>query len=598
MGCYNSRSEEIEKLENELKLVLAEKIKLESMIDKKKKTPKQNNLSKNQTNSKAIDFDKIIDRDQFLTSKVIDHLNQLSTSQSDSIEVYTKQILEIKALTGDEKITKYIKLRQEESELQSKICQEIEEYNKQLLEMVYKKFYEIQERMEILEKYLKNDLSFLESLVSLEKQIESIPKSPRTDFGFLLDKYSLLDDIEKNIVAMEKSIPVLNENSLILQRFKELEQILLELTKKSVSLTKSIHANFGEDSLSNQPEGLWEKSVLINVDTFVSIPESLISCVQSLIESENIKEQVINDNKLLQVLQNLNEELMDYFKLSGKGKQEILFKMHRISKQTIDSKQPFTDEIEDSDVNTKQLLTYLLKIKEKTSKLLKSSALQDRNLLEMTSTFASFEKIIDEIELVIDELISSDIKDLYKSISYADPGCKAELDKLQETFIEFPADTTNNLFEHIVSLERKVALTPKIEKIRTVIRESQLQDIMKIKSEFNEKINQLSDQISLIENEKKSVESSMASLKINYEKTSEIADNLILSCTEKDMEISMMKHSISSAQEQYEEINKEYSRNQQELDQVSNKSREYLKNLRTKDIELAELKKKLETMHT
>ena len=594
MGCYNSRSKEIDKLESELKLVSAEKAKVESMIDKKKKTPRESHNLEIRTDSEKINFDKIIDRDQFLTYKIIEQLDQFSSSQTDVIETFTQKILDIRALTGDEKINKYVKLREEESELQSKICEELEEANKKLLQMIYKKSSEMAGRMEILERHLKNDFSFLENLVSLEKQIGSIPKNPHTDFGFLLEKYALLDDIEKNIVTMEKSIPALCENKLILQKFKELEQILSEFTKKSICLAKSIHSKFGEGSLSNQSECIPEKSIEINIETFISIPESLISYVYSLIELEDIKERVINDNTILKELQNLNEELMNYFRLSGNNKQKICQRMHKISK----SKSSFTPSIDEdtkvSDNPSNQLLVYIQAIKEKTLKLLKSFRQQDTNILEMTSKLESFEKNINEIEQIVGELLSSDIKDLYKSISYADAASKAELDRLNRFFIDFPADTTKDLFEHIISLQSKLALSSDIEEIRSVIRESQLTDISKIKSELNEIINQLSEYVSSIENEKNSLESSMGSLKIKYEKTEKIAADLTQRCEEKEIENSKMKEIILSAQERYEELKREFTRSQQELEVVSTENKEFLETLRAREIELAELNEKFE----
>ena len=594
MGCCASRTDEIQKLEKELNLLLLEKNKLENLIEKEKKVQNPKFNLETTTDTGIVDYDSLLDKDQLITSKIIECFQEClsSETEADTIKSYFERFTEMKSLAEHEKMSNLTEFKLEEIEIQSKIFEEIEGSKKLLVQMVDKKFYEINERKEYLHTMLTSDEHFSESLASLDRQIESIPNSYSHNFRFLLRKYSLLDEIEKTMFSIEKSIPALHEYPIILEKFKEIEQILSDLTKKSYSVAKCIQTKFGNNDLS-PPEDIAEQSVVIKLDTFVSIPESIISSLNTLMELENAKERVVNDNRLLEELLSLKNELMEYLQSSAKNKDEACLKANRvpISKNKLSR---LIDEIlQNPDKSVSPLLTTLQALKEKTINLLKCSMQQDQDILAMITKFASLEKNIDEIELRIDEMVISAIKDLNSSVSYVDSASKAELDELQKMFIGLPAETPNDLFDHITSLQRKIELTPKIEGIRTVIRESQANDMIKIKSEFQDKINQLSDHVALVETEKKSLESSIVSCKINCAKPTKISKNLIQACKDKDLEISELKNILSCAQEQYENLNREYTSSQHELNDFSNKNIKLTENLRAKELELSGLNDKL-----
>ena len=499
MGGCASRTDEVQKLEKELNLLLIEKNKLEDLVEHQKKVQNPKFNSETTLVTEIVDYDSFLDKNQLITSQVIKCFQEClsSETEADTIKSHFERFTEIQSLAEHEKMSKLTEFKLEEIEIQSKIFEEIEGSKNLLVQMVDKKFYEINERMEYLHKTLKSNEYFSESLASLDRQIESIPNSPSHNFRFLLSKYSLLDDIEKTMFSIEKSIPALHGDPIILKKFKEIGRIISNLSKKSYSVAKCIQTKFGNNDLS-PPEDIAEQSVVIKLDTFVSIPESIISSLNTLMGLENVKERAVNDNRLLEELLSLRNELMNYFQYSVKNKNEACLKASQMSISKGKLSRLIDEIMQKPDNNANPLLTTLQALKEKTINLLKCSIPQDQDILAIVTKLASFEKNIDEIELRIDEMVISAIKDINSSISDVDSESKAELDELQKIFISLCAETPKDIYDHITYLQRKIDLTPKIEGIRAVIRESQANDMIKIKSEFQDKISQLSDQVSLL----------------------------------------------------------------------------------------------------
>ena len=427
----------------------------------------------------------------------------------------------------------------------------------------------------------------------------------------MIERISVLDEIEKDLTSTEKillatqmNIAKIEESAekiLLgnqktyseLQSFKEIENSLCALKNSSVSFLKHLAIKIGDSEGSEKINEYSSKPILVNIDTYETISSTIISSLAILQDLEAIKQQILADNKIVEEINNLETELSKQLHSSLKDKEDACSRMNRISRA---SSLPFqTSKIEkEAASHDHSFLNSLHLLRESILKILKTNSDQDKFILELSAKFVSFERHIDEIELRLDEMIAADIRDLYKCIPLADTATKSLLDQLQKSFIDFPADTTDNLFEHIESLERKIEMTPKIEQIRCPVRETQVSDIIKIKSDLNERINELTTSLSLVENEKKQVETAMASLNNNYEMTSSLAQKMIESCKEKDREIGQLKNSINTMQEQYQQISQEHTRAQDEIEELIKKNREYIKNIRAKETELAQLKENLE----
>lgn len=593
MGCCFSKSQEIQELEEELGVLLAEKRKLEAVLKEKSEIDKPVSDTEASTISIIPDIERAIDKEQYATSKVLEFLHVFSGFESDTFKTISQRVVELNSLNSEEKFKKYADLRYEESELQKKMCMKIETSYKVLQEMITNKYHQIDERIEKIQRILKNNSYFSERLINITENFSLISKNNKPDFAFLIEKMNALAYMENEILAIEKSLPTVNEDSFVLLKLKELEAGLSELMKISIDSLKTIEEKFGDVEADAKLDLASLKSIEVNLETYITFSESISNSLKNLQEVENLKEKILKSNKVDQKIHELDRELMMHFSSSGDAKEAACSRLNRVSR-SVSHPSLFVNEILKHVEPSKQSLHRTIEIlKEKTIKFLKVSAEQDKIILDMTEQFVSLEHNIDEIELKVDELVSADIRDLYKSIPTGDSEHKHSLDEIKKMFSN-EEEASNDLAEHIKSLLDKMEFTPRIEKIRSVIRETQAKEILKSKSDLQEKINDLTNKVSSLENEKSLIEKTMSSLKINYEKTSAMAEKMITTCNEKELEISGLKNNLASLQEHFDQVNQDFTRSQDEIDDMTKEIRECKKALRTKENELTELKENLE----
>ena len=594
MGCCFSKSKELQELEDELGMLVAEKRRLEALIEEKI-TGEKTLAETEHSFSIMLDIDRIIDKEQYATSKVLDYLHNFSGFEAEKIKVYTQRIIEISSLNGDEKIKKYADLRYEESEIERKMCTKVGEAHSKFVQSVNNKYREVDERIEALHRALKNGDYYSEKLRGIVGKFSSIPSDIKNDFESLVSKNELLDDIDKDIVEIEKSLPTFNKDIAIITNLKELSRILADVTKISLTFVKSLERKLGS---SNQLERIDQNSlkpVEINLESYISVSESIISSLKNLEELETLKETILTSNKIEEELEQIDKELTMHFHDSNKHKDEALSRLNRVSRSASGNSSSMLLGLVKLALTSDHSLhkaAYLLK--EKTIKLFKSSSEQDKNLLEMTEKFSRLEENLDEIELRIEEIVSSDIKDLLKSIPAGDKVNKSRLDEIQGKLAETRDRSDSDLLEHFTSLLKSIEIGQKIGNIRDSVRESQSKEIMKIRTDLQDKINELNSAISLLENDKRSLENVNSSLKASSEKTSEVAERMISSCKEKELEVSQLRNSLASLQEQYDQLNQEYGRVQDDIENLTKENRECKKNLRTKEHEIATLKESME----
>lgn len=587
MGCCCTKNKELKELEEELGMLLQQKRILEAKINEKDDT---------EPSSVSIfnEIDKLIDKDQYNTTRVFESLNNLCGLDSEAYKNITSKISGLSALNPEEKLLQYSDLRCEESELQKKIGKQLEDASKTLYDLVNEKYTEIDVRIEALESFLGPSEFYTTERKSIQNNFSEVPKITRSDLENMTLKLKLLLMIEKDVFILERHIPKQNPDSFMLLSLKETEKSLADLTKSSLCTIKALESFIGEAEVNEKFDMSPLHSCEINIETYTTISESLKNWAKSLKDLESMKETLLQNSSLNQQLQSLDAKLTLYFFSAEQHKQSACNKLKRVSKDASVFGGFLQEVLKHTDISKRTLSMTIHALKEKTEKFLKAAEDQDKVVVEITQKLMLLDEKIDEIELKHQELTSAEFKELYKSIPLTDLELKSELDSLKNVFSELSEDSSKDLMERLHSLSEKIDLGRKFEKIKDSIRRSQSSEVTRIKAELQEKINELSSKLSKVENEKNTLETSYKTLKSNFEKTSEVADKIIKGSSDKDMEVTSLKNNIASLEETIDQLKHDCDQIQDELSDVKKEARDAKKNLRLKENELNELKQSLE----
>ena len=587
MGCCQSRNKEITTLEDELDAMLKEKEKLEQKVEK----------SEVFVTNVMPEFEKVMNIEQYETSKVLEILSALTGNNAEDAKGLTQQMIQVNLIESPEKLLKYAELRYEQTKLQKKLVKNVEEAISEFLGIVDEKYKDIDKRLDLLKRVLSNNSYFSSHITTISNQFSLISCINKSDIHFLLSKQKSLIQIENLLITIENSSPALNFDTSTNIKIAEIENSLSEVTKLSINSLKAISLNFQEEN-SETIDSKSLKSLDFNIETYATISESIVNWVKNLSEIEQRKENILKNNKITEELIELDKSLVFYFNNSENAKDQAFSRLQRLSKgPSLNSS--FVDSfVQNTDITHLSLWKTLSALKVKTVKFLEKSSEQDKVVLEMTQKFAILDEKIDEIELKLIDFISSDIKDLYNIVPLNDSTSKALLDDLKEKLNETSKESTSDLIEHVSKSLKQIELTFGIKKIREVIRESHAEDVKKRKNELREKINELNTQVSKIQSEKSNIESNLESLKVNHDKTLEMLEEKLALLGEKDSENTSLKNSLGSLNEKYEEVIQENTLTKTEIEKLIKENRQCKKRLKSKESELEELKASLEKSNT
>ena len=587
MGCCQSRNKEITTLEEELDAMLKEKEKLEQKVEK----------SEVFVTNVMPEFEKVMNIEQYETSKVLEILSALTGNNAEDAKGLTQQMIQVNLIESPEKLLKYAELRYEQTKLQKKLVKNVEEAISEFLGIVDEKYKDIDKRLDLLKRVLSNNSYFSSHITTISNQFSLISCINKSDIHFLLSKQKSLIQIENLLITIENSSPALNFDTSTNIKIAEIENSLSEVTKLSINSLKAISLNFQEEN-SELISSKSLKSLDFNIETYATISESIVNWVKNLSEIEQRKENILKNNKITEELIELDKSLVFYFNNSENAKDQAFSRLQRLSKgPSLNSS--FVDSfVQNTDITHLSLWKTLSALKVKTVKFLEKSSEQDKVVLEMTQKFTVLDEKIDEIELKLIDFISSDIKDLYNIVPLNDSTSKALLDDLKEKLNETSKESTSDLIEHVSKSLKQIELTSGITKIREVIRESHAKDVKKRKNELREKINELNTQVSKIQSEKSNIESNLESLKVNHDKTLEMLEEKLALLGEKDSENTSLKNSLGSLNEKYEEVIQENTLTKTEIEKLIKENRQCKKRLKSKESELEELKASLEKSNT
>ena len=266
MGCCQSRNKEITTLEEELDAMLKEKEKLEQKVEK----------SEVFVTNVMPEFEKVMNIEQYETSKVLEILSALTGNNAEDAKGLTQQMIQVNLIESPEKLLKYAELRYEQTKLQKKLVKNVEEAISEFLGIVDEKYKDIDKRLDLLKRVLSNNSYFSSHITTISNQFSLISCINKSDIHFLLSKQKSLIEIENLLITIENSSPALNFDTSTNIKIAEIENSLSEVTKLSINSLKAISLNFQEEN-SETIDSKSLKSLDFNIETYATISESIVN---------------------------------------------------------------------------------------------------------------------------------------------------------------------------------------------------------------------------------------------------------------------------------------------------------------------------------
>ncbi|OMJ90220.1 hypothetical protein SteCoe_7518 [Stentor coeruleus] len=537
------------------------------------------------------DFEKIIDRDQYLTSKILECLSLMCNNESEDIKKIGCRVIELISLKNSTKLSKFFDLRIEETEVQKKLVKSMKDHCKELQKLVGIKYSDIDERFENVQSIIRNKYIYSEERLVLKKTLEKINKVQKPEFGSLVNDLKSLFTVEKSLIAIEKSLPKLNEDPIWLMRLKELEQSLGKFVKSSMNSLKNIEHIFGNCQATDKIDVYFLQNFEIDVDTYTTFAESLKSWVNNINELEIMKESSLTSDNITQQLRELDEKISMYFFDAEERKQNASNKFKRMSRNSTGLGMFIHEVLKHIDTSDKTLEETANKLYRKVNQFIKTAESQDSIITDMTERLSEFDKKIDEIELKFSDLIENLGRELHKCTPLDEIDLRDSVDEIRK---KVGSKEGSDMLERLELFSMKVDFACEYVVILQEIYDLIIKDHNKLRNDVVEKNNELSNKLALCENDKNNLEDNLKSLKSNYEISCEIAEKYTKAYSEKDLENANLKANINSLTLKYEEISQARSRETEEIDNLTSELRACKKTLRIKETELNDLKSSLE----
>jgi DNA repair exonuclease SbcCD ATPase subunit len=584
MGCSNMKFKELEDLKEELQYLLSEKELLENKLKDK---PSQTN--QNETVSEQIQ--NFIDRDLSSSSKVIQFLLLISGDDSQTSKNTSELLSEIKSSDSAEKLSKYIQLKLNESELQDNLCSKVEKYYKTLFDSVNTKFNSIQDRLLSAKKDLKENSSFLSDIEIIDKELNETEKSERNDIEYLIFKLETFYEIEKKLFHVEKFIISSDSKVSFAVKANDIKNSIDELKEASKQNIKVLQKKFG----TKEKEPVNGNGV--ELGDFIKFLDTVNQSLKDLNEIEKIKSKVIESRYNEDTLDWIYQNLTSFFIAAETTKEVALSKLSKLGGKINRKSNSVGGSVKDPEIGPDNLFETIERLKDKTVSFLSVSKEQNNAMLELMDGVKNIENKINDFELKVDEVTSADLKDLQKIIVTSDTESKTKFETIKKELSKTHEKVSGDIIEHINFLYKKLETYERIQPIRKKIRDSQVKEINKTKQDLQDKINELNIKFISIQGEKTALENSNSNLKLASEKTSKFIEELIEKRTstvkEKEDEKIIFKNTISRLTEKSDQLSKEIASNQREIEGLIKENKDYKKNLRQKEKEITELNEKL-----
>ena len=581
MGCCCRKSRELKELEAELERLLCQKRSLDSK-------PLATDRTSEDSPSLLPDLFNFIDHDQYTSLKIIENLFSLLSGDIQVYQSLSHKIQNLNSLKHSERLMNYGSIRIEETNLQDKMIGSLKEQFKELVEFFNFKYNEIEERIEKVESLFgDNKEEMIEERENIGKGLKAVWDKGKIDLPGVVKGLKELDRIEKMLVRVESGMVGLVKDDFFVLRLKEMERELAEVVRSSLASASGIKSVFGVAADASENSGL--KSSELNELTFTTLLTSLTKHFKLLQDLESQKIQSVNSSEIVKQLDSIEKSLTKYLLSSDQLKSVTQSRLNRVSRSSSEFTQLHQALFLKLDTGNKSILGSVKILQKKFSDFLKSLEQQDQLLLEMTEKFNTIDKTVDEIELKFHEFVSAEVKDLYKNIGNTEIGKKGELDEINEKLIHYSGETHKDLVQRLEFLLSKLLITDNLEKIKQSTREFHSKELIRVKSELQEKVFDLSSQVDSLTNEKLLILNSFEATKSQLSITSEMTENLMNTLNTKDLTLTSLKNQIASLQEQLDQISSDKTKLEDEVTDTQKELRECKKTLRSKEHELSEL---------
>lgn len=536
------------------------------------------------------DISKFIDYDQYITLKILETCFSISATDKNQLQILSHKAQNLSKLESESKLIQYSNLRVEETDLQKKLLTSIYENFKGFQEIVQKKFSAVENKIELIEKCMKNSKWMEKERELAAEQFKEVQNWKKEDFHGLVEKFKKLEKISEDLEKVEKN---LCRGKEIQSGIKEIEKRVEFLARSSLAATHHFEVVFGEAVDVSNIDVMAMKAVELEYSNFLGFFKSLEKHLDNLQELENLKNKALENNSIKDKLKAIDKTLTKHFLNSEQSKEAVSTRLNRVSRSQSEFAKPAFLEYLHFDISEQSIPATISILKEKAKKYLKSLENQDKVLLEMTEKFNTIDKIIDEVELKFQDYISCEVKELHKWVGNAENWVKSSLESLSEKLIQYEEETQHDLIARLESFQLKFSLTDDLNKIKSALKESHLKELNRVKSEMHERVNELNNKVAEISNEKNLLESNFVNVKQQLQKTSKITEDLLKDNNEKEILITTLKGNLCSADERLDQINQEKNQLQDEVDDIRKELRECKKALRSKEHELDELKESI-----
>lgn len=586
MGCCLCCKKKSKDLEEEHDILIQQKRLLELKVYSQGEKQDTESSSLTSTTEQL----KFMDYDLYTSLKIIESFFSLTSGDIDIYHELSQKIQSIANLKSQEKLIKYSETRTEVTEIQKRILTAFQDNYKELTEIYLSKYNLAEERIEKIESLLLSSDLLIEERQGVIKEFKEI-QNDKKDFTKVLKNFKKLEKISLNLNEIEKQLPALHGDPLFNLKLKELENAFLNLNKASCATFNALENAFG---CVNEVEIASIKSNEIVLDTYTGLLSSLCKNLQSLQDLETKKGLISDSQKILDKLIEVDESIKHHVLQSEQNKETAFGRLKRLSRSSSDF--AFMSQFSSVSFSTlnKAITPSINLLGQKLQSYISSISAQDSVIVELTEKFSYIEQMIDEIEIKFQEFLSSEVKDLNKSIVFPDAKTKQFLEKTNDQLIQYTESAHSSLIERLEHFLAKFKLAEDLENLKSSLRENQSRDLNKLKSEFQEKLNDLNNKLSALESEKSLLTDSLNTHKSQLQTTKDLSDSLIKAMNEKDLSLTGLKNSVASLQEHIGQVEEDKNKLQDEVDDLQKELRDCKKQLRSKDYELAELKESME----
>ncbi|CAG9323502.1 unnamed protein product [Blepharisma stoltei] len=492
---------------------------------------------------------------------------------------------------GTDKMKKYMELRMEETDMEKRLIEQLVQVAERLHEIDNEKAEQLKDEFNLL-------FTLVDETNPLKSQIEVL-KAKEDEYlsqkGMNLAQTALRFvnriKLERELTSIKIQLVEKSQGTGVdLNKLREIEEVVEKAFKLSINNLQKVSEEITGKEY-DKLEGIRKKISETYGFNAEGIMESIKHKTEAIFKMQAEVSNYLNENSVENKIKSLERKVKEIVE-NLENKRRVYLPVVQKAFGINEKYSPLSFNEEELKYNRggyKSVSDLHIKITE----LLVAVSDQDNYLVKTVEGINEFHDKFSNVDAQLQDLIKQEIRDLSNTISLENSELRENLERIKTLASELEIDPSMNIIQYTLQISERMKIMDDIDTLRKHARDIYSRDSIKLKSSFNEMLNEMESKKSLAEAEQEQLQTKIKALEHSAEKDKELINKYTQMNSDQELEITKLKNSLSTLTVENQEFTDKISSLEEENESLEKNEKKMKKNLREKENEVREASEKI-----